>query len=111
MTWDQYWYGDVWMVGVFREADKLRMERENWRAWIQGAYFYDALGAVSPILHAFPKKGTKAQDYLKKPYALFKKEQEEDSQEEKDRLKAELYMRQMVRAGKNWGKRGGTDGR
>ena len=40
-----------------------------------------------------------------------KKEEKSEKQEEAERLRAEIYMKQMVRAGKNWGKRGGSDGR
>ena len=43
----------------------LRKEvRRNYAAWLQGAYIYDALCAVSPILHAFAKGGTKPIPYL-----------------------------------------------
>lgn len=115
MTWDQYWYGDVWMVGAFLEAEKMRIEKQNQFLWMQGLYIYEALCDVSPVLHAFAKKGTKPQKYKTEPYPLFGKNSapdpdREEKIEEANRLKAELYMRQMVKAGKNWGKRGGSNG-
>ena len=56
MTWDQYWYGDVRMAAIYREADKRRMERINAEAHLMGLYVYEALCDVSPVLHAFAKK-------------------------------------------------------
>lgn len=52
--------------------------------WLQGAYFYEALSRVSPLLHAFAKKGTKPAPYLAEPFAITEK-QAEYRQEEKDR--------------------------
>lgn len=113
MTYEQYWYGDVWMVGAFREAEKLRLQKINAQAHLQGAYFYEALCDVAPILHAFAKKGTKAQKYPQKPYELYgaqsesKKEEQnkqKEDREEKERLFAKVYMNQMFNMGKSWGK-------
>lgn len=59
MTWEQYWYGDVWMVEGFREADKLNRRRTNAAAHMMGMYIYEAFCDVAPVLHAFAKKGTK----------------------------------------------------
>ena len=59
-------------------------------------------------MHAFAKKGTKPKPYRTKPYALHgEKDEGLENQEEKknnERLRAKLYMKQMMRAGKNWGK-------
>lgn len=107
MTWEQYWNGDVWMTHLYQEADKKSMERENWIAWLHGMYIYEALCNASPIFHDFAKSGTKAIPFRTEPYKLFEDEsleEERKKQEENDRLKAQLYMQQMVRAGKNWGK-------
>lgn len=101
MTWDQYWYGDVWMVGAFYKAEKLRLERMNQASWIQGLYFYRALLDVSPILHAFAKKGTKPQKYLEKPLPLFGESQDQKEQEQavkNERLKAQLFFKNWARA-------------
>ena len=98
------------MAAIYREADKRRMERINAEAHLMGLYVYEALCDVSPVLHAFAKKGTKPKPFRTEPYGMGQEEKTE-KQEEADRLKAEIYMRQMVRAGKNWGKRGGNNGR
>lgn len=111
MTWDQYWYGDVWMVEAFRRAERHRIERMNQTFWLQGRYFYDALCGASPVFRDFVKRGTKPIPYLEKPYLLFEEEEKEKTQkqEESEAARAKAYMMQMVRAGKNWGKRGDTN--
>lgn len=107
MTYDQYWYGDTSMVKAYREADKLRQERMNTEAWLQGMYIYDLLTRACPLPVVWVDgKKTQSRSYMTEPYPLFKGQETEDEQniqEENERLQAELYMRQMVRAGKNWG--------
>lgn len=99
------------MAAIFREADKRRMERINAESHLMGLYVYEALCDVSPVLHAFAKKGTKPKPFRTEPYALNReKEEKSEQQEEAERLRAEIYMKQMMRAGKNWGKRGGSYG-
>ena len=97
------------MTKVYWEAEKRRKERVNAEAHLMGLYVYEALCDVSPIFHAFAKKGTKALPYRTEPYDLFgekEKQREKDSRkEEAERLRAEIYMKQMMRAGKNWGKK------
>lgn len=108
MSYEEYWYGDVWMIEAYRKADKLKLARKNQELWLMGCYVYEALGDISPVLHAFAKSGTKPIPYRKEPYPLFSEQKTGDSdqqQEEKERLIAEVYMRQMIRAGKNWGKK------
>lgn len=73
MTEEQYWDRDSLLVKYYREAEELRKERMNQEAWLQGAYIYDAIHRLSPILHAFPKKGTKAQPYVEEAYPINKK--------------------------------------
>lgn len=68
VSWNDFWYGDYTQLGYIRKAHELKTKRENYQAWLQGAYIYDALCAVSPLLQAFASKGTKAHPYLKYPY-------------------------------------------
>jgi hypothetical protein len=84
MTYEDYWRRDPCLVKYYRQAERIRTERVNYEAWLQGAYIYDALCFVSPILHAFAEKGTQPMEYLKKPYAIGKEkaEQERKAQEE-----------------------------
>lgn len=72
MTEEQYWDRDSRLVEPYRKADEMRSERMSFEAWLQGRYIYDALCSVSPILHAFAKKGTKPIPYMDNPYPVSK---------------------------------------
>lgn len=101
MTYEQYWYGDVWMVEAFREADRLKQKRKNQELWLQGMYIYEALCDASPLLHAFAKKGTKAVPYREAPYDLFQDQKQEKPKQtfvENERMRAELYFRDWAKA-------------
>ena len=99
MTWEQYWYGDVWMVEAYRQADKQRLERENMMLWLQGLYNYEALCDTSPIFRDFAKKGTKPVPYRTEPYQPGKKKEVPTEQEVKnERLKATLFVKNWARA-------------
>ncbi len=65
---NEYWHGDYTQLEHYRKAFELRRERANYDAWLQGAYMYDALCMVSPVMNAFAKRGTKPTPYHKEPY-------------------------------------------
>lgn len=94
MTEEQYWDRDCCLVKSYRKAEELRRERVNQELWLQGMYFYDALARISPILHAFAKKGTKAQPYVEEAYPIGKKKME-DAQLKKERAKSQKGVRYM----------------
>lgn len=98
MTEAQYWEGDCTLVKAYEEAEKMRRDRRNQEAWLQGMYFYDALSRISPILHAFAKKGTKAQPYVEEPYPLDQKQVDEKKrkQEKQKSDKGLRYMKNLV---------------
>lgn len=77
MTFDQFWNDDCQLVRYFREAHDLKLKMHNRDMWMQGAYIYDAILRVSPILHAFAKRGTKPEPYIPEPYAMSKEEAEQ----------------------------------
>ena len=88
MTYEQYWEGDCTLTKYYRKADKIRNDRRNEELWLQGMYIYEALCDVSPVLHAFAKKGTKPLPYSSKPYAITEAQHRQD-EEEKERKIAE----------------------
>lgn len=69
----------------YEEAHQLKERRDNYNLWLQGRYVYEAVAALSPILHAFAKEGTQAKPYLEEPFPLTKEEVEE--REERERIK------------------------
>ena len=84
MTYEQYWEMDSSLVIAYRKADRIRAERENYSAWLQGRYVYDALCCASPIFHDLAKPGTKAKPYMEKPYEFRPVKPDKD---EKERMK------------------------
>jgi hypothetical protein len=70
VPYNEYWHGDYSQLAYYEKAFEMKRERVNHDAWLQGAYIYDALCAVSPVLNAFAKRGTKPMPYLKEPYGM-----------------------------------------
>lgn len=114
MTYEQYWYGDPQMARAYFEADILRQERRNSEMWLMGAYVYDAISRLTPVLHAFAKRGTEPIKYMDAPYELEisrfrqKTEAEKEKEAEREATFAYAYMMQFMEAGKNWGKKKDT---
>lgn len=88
MTAEQYWDGDCALTKYYRDAYRLKQEHQNYMAWLQGAYVYDAICAVSPVLHAFAKKGTKVEPYLKTPYNMRTQESNDKKTEKTNSINA-----------------------
>ena len=68
MTYTEYWEEDGDLPIYYREAEKMRIEKMNWQAHLQGMYIYEAICDASPILNPFAKKGTKPLPYPSVPY-------------------------------------------
>ena len=100
MTPEQYWEGDPWLVKAYREADVLSLRRSNFISWLNGKYVYEAFGAISPVLHAFAKKGTKAEPYPSEPYPIGKQDIDDKLEKEADHFaeKGRRYMEMMASA-------------
>lgn len=94
MTYDQFWNEDCELVKFYRKAAQIRQDLKNQEAWLQGAYFYEALLDAAPVLRAFAKKGTKATPYPKEPFDLFSNENKQKKREiqEKNDQKAKSFM-------------------
>lgn len=78
MSAEQYWNGDPTLVKYYRKAEEIRTERVNRELWLQGMYIYEAFADVSPVLHAFAKKGTKPHPYTDRPYPITEKQRKEN---------------------------------
>ena len=90
MTPEQYWDSDPMLAKYYRKADEIRRKRRNEELWIQGMYIYEALCDVSPVLHAFAKRGTKPTPYPDHPYALTASDRADEAKikEQREREKA-----------------------
>lgn len=97
-----FWRLNPIKLKPFLQAEKLRQEQRNRELWLQGAYVYEAVCRVSPVLNAFAKAGTEPIPYLEKPYGIGTEktsEQIEEEQEriaENERLKAQLLMSNFI---------------
>ena len=98
MTPEQYWDGDCTLAKYYREAEELRNEKRNQELWLQGMYVYEAICDISPILHAFAKKGTKPNPYPEKPYAITEKQirRERAEKERKVMEKGKKFMEALM---------------
>lgn len=93
MTYDQFWNDDCELVKFYREAYRIKQKMRNQEAWLQGAYFYEALLDASPILRAFAKNGTKPEPYRKEPFDLFPVQApRKESVQERNDKKAKCFM-------------------
>ena len=71
------------------------MERVNAEAHLMGLYVYEALCDVSPVLHAFAKKGTKPKPFRTEPYSLSgEKTDNSEQKEETERIRAVISVNQ-----------------
>lgn len=76
MTYGEYWDGDNELPKYYRKMHQLKREEQNFFAWLQGAYVYEAMLDASPTLRAFSKK-TKPMPYRAEPIPITKKRDDE----------------------------------
>jgi hypothetical protein len=96
VPYSEYWHGDYTQLAHYRKAYELSRDRANHDAWLQGGYIYDALCAVSPMLHAFAKRGTKPAPYHKEPYGM--KPSESETSEKPAKTEKEIQEAQATNA-------------
>lgn len=78
MTWEEYWNQNTKVHKAVREAWEQQKQYDNWKMWMQGAYIYEALLKVSPVMRAsFGKGKVEAGKYSTEPYPLTEKEAKE----------------------------------
>ena len=69
MSYEEFWYGDPWLAYYYKKAYIERRKAENYRDWLLGAYFYNAIGTA--LANGFAKKGARKQNYLSEPFPIF----------------------------------------
>lgn len=98
---EQFWHGDYTHLKYYVKADEFRQQRANEAAWLQGAYVYDAIGRLVPVLQAFAKKGAKPKPYTQKPYDIGKEEEKTQAElkqiKENERLRSILFFKNWAR--------------
>ena len=76
MTYEQFWFGDPWMVRAYAQAYLLKRRAKNEELWLEGIYMTNAFQVV--LGNAFGKKKLK---YLEKPLDIFEKTEAEKERE------------------------------
>lgn len=110
MSYDQFWRDDPTIAKMYLRYYKMKQKNEakskKWDMWEQGAYIYEALINVAPILRAF-SKATKPLPYPEKPYGIDYLEKDEQQlkedklqEEENERLKAIIFFEKWARSAK-----------
>lgn len=72
MTYDEFYNKDHTLTISYRRAFEFQREQVNQDLWLQGAYVYEAISRIAPLLIPF-NKHPKAEPYLDKPYPLLNK--------------------------------------
>lgn len=82
MSADEFWNCDPRLYKVYREKDRMEMERKNEVLWLQGMYVYQAILLTAPRLNSI--KPEQPEDYPQKPFdlGLYTKEAEALTDEE-----------------------------
>lgn len=94
MTYEEYWYGDPWMVRAFAQTYLLKRRVRNEELWLEGIYMANAFQTV--IGNAFGKHKLK---YLEKPLDIFEKTEAEKKQEiRNERQKLINWLSRLKRA-------------
>lgn len=104
MSYDEFWYGESYRAKFYLDSHKLKVKQKDEEMWIQGMYIYEALCKVSPVLHAFSKKGTKPLPYAEKPYLTsapaLETQKDKEKEVENARLIARIHFENWARATK-----------
>lgn len=105
MTYDEFYRKDHTLTISYRRAYERKLKRDNEMLWLQGAYIYDAIMRISPLLIPF-NSHPKPTPYLEKPYPLFDNDTEKtDNKEKAVADKGLAYMQaQMLKFNKKFGK-------
>lgn len=74
MTYEQYWYDEPKLINAYIKAEEMRISKRNQELWLQGLYNHIALN--TSLSNAFSKHSHAK--YIEKPFALTKREQEEE---------------------------------
>ena len=64
----EFWQLNVRTLRPYLIAENIRREEQNYFAWLQGAYIYDAVAVV--VGNALSKRGARKQEYLKEPVRI-----------------------------------------
>jgi hypothetical protein len=82
MSYTEYFEGDCLLPKYYREAYKIRQERDDYNAWLQGVYVYKALDCALYNNPPLMKRGREPRNYFEQPFLQQEKFKEEQSEEQ-----------------------------
>ena len=95
MSANEFWEGNPDLFWAYRFSYYTRMKEEqeamNYKLWLQGAYFYEAISVA--LANSFGKG--KKQSYSSKPYVLTKEEEEREKKKKSKELETQIKNRIM----------------
>lgn len=94
MTYDEFWHSNTLHHYCVRKAWEEKKHYRNWEMWMQGAYIYESLLKVSPVLKPFVKGKVEPGKYPEEPYPLSEKEARE-REEMRRRERMERFVAQL----------------
>ena len=104
MTYDEFYRKDHTLVVAYRSAYKRKMEQKNQEMWLMGAYVYQAISRIAPLLIPF-NQHPKPEPYLDKPFPLFEESNNENAKSKAVADKGLAYMQaQMIKFNSKFGK-------
>lgn len=96
MSYDEFWNESPYRAMFYRKKKQIQTKQKNEELWMQGAYVYEAICRVSPILHDFAKAGTKALPYLDKPFALNDLDKEINEAEDEEKRQQQIKNERLI---------------
>lgn len=96
MTYNQFWHCNTKVHKAYRESWEIKRRNEEWARHRQGAYIYDAMLRVAPVLRAFGKGKVEPGKYPDEPWPLTQEEADErkrrDAREKYYRMREKLMV-------------------
>ena len=100
MNYEQFWEDDIDLFACYYKAEQIRQKKRNNEMWIMGAYVYNAIGSLAPLLNGM-SKNHKAQPYMKQPIPLTEDERNEIQRQKEEKFIA--YLDRLAKEGKKDG--------
>lgn len=82
MSYELFWYGDIYAVKHYKKAREYQIEERNQELWLQGLYNYKAFKAVIDdfAFNLNGRKGISPDGYIQYPLAITEREKEAEKQ-------------------------------
>lgn len=87
MSYTEYFEGDSLLPKYFREAYRIKREVDDYDAWLQGVYVYQAVDCAIYNNPPLMKRGKEPRQYFKEPFSMQGKENKHEPTEEEIAMK------------------------